>query len=417
LRGGGLDQTLRDQTRRVNIQHLVPSRQPPALDHYREFFQSSADGVILLNAEGRVVWLNRAAEQMTGYATAGIAGHLLCELVPEAQQAALWYAVGLIVDDHPVPPFDLSLITTSIETLVLSVSTSAVPTQPRYIVLSFRDVTEKRFLEGELRKTKEFLERLIDSTVDGIIAADVSGQVVLFNPGAARITGYTAEEVIGELPVWKLYPGDEARRVMSELRSAEHGGLGRLAQSRMNIVGKGGQLIPVALSASIIYEADQEVATVGILSDLRERLLIEERLLKTEERLAWSERQALVVELAGTAAHELNQPLTSVMGYAQLLHRQLPNEYSEIHEYAEVLVREAERMAEIVRKIGHITRYETKSYVGETRILDLDKAILPTAADSADYQAVGGQPPSGEESDGDGPLFRDGPGGVRSRES
>jgi signal transduction histidine kinase len=186
----------------------------------------------------------------------------------------------------------------------------------------------------------------------------------------------------------------------------------------MNIIGKSGQLIPVALSASIIYESDQEVATVGILSDLRERLFIEERLLKTEERLAWSEKQALVVELAGTAAHELNQPLTSVMGYAQLLHRQLPTEYSEIHEYAEVLVREAERMAEIVRKIGHITRYETKNYVGETRILDLDRAILPTAADSADYQAV--EPPggsrSGEESHDDGPLFRDGPAGPRSRE-
>jgi hypothetical protein len=40
----------------------------------------------------------------------------------------------------------------------------------------------------------------------------------------------------------------------------------------------------------------------------------------------------------------------------------------------DIILREAERMAEIVRKIGRITRYETKAYVGSTQILDLDKS-------------------------------------------
>jgi signal transduction histidine kinase len=213
---------------------------------------------------------------------------------------------------------------------------------------------------------------------------------------------------------------------MAELRSQDAGGKGRLVQSRKTVIGKNGQQIPVALSASIIYEAEKEVATVGVMSDLRERLRIEERLLKTEERLAWSERQALLVELAGTAAHELNQPLTSVMGYAQLLQRQLPPTYSDIHEYTEVLVREAERMAEIVRKIGHITRYETTNYVGGTRILDLDRAILPSAADAEacrlppESEPDRGEPQLAERAaddhnatpPDDGPLFhlRGGPG-------
>ncbi len=399
LSSGGFDETLRDRTSRVRMQR---DREPPILEHYREFFESSADGVTLIDEATHVVWLNRAAEQMTGYATAGLAGYPLASLVAEPQRPLLWYAIGLIVADCPVPSFDLLFVTTSSEMLVLSVSISAVPTQPRYIVLSFRDVTEKRILESELRKTKDFLERLIDSTVDGIIAADITGRVVLFNQGAARITGYAPDEVIGKLPVWRLYPGDEARRVMAELRSEHSGGKGRLMQSRKTIVGKNLQLIPVALSASIIYQGDEEVATVGVLSDLRERLLIEERLLKTEEKLAWSERQALLVELAGTAAHELNQPLTSVMGYAQLLQRQLPMEYSDIHEYATVLVREAERIAEIVRKIGHITRYETKSYVGEARILDLDKAVLPA---EEDWNRTAAAPDESGDGADAGPLF------------
>ena len=100
---------------------------------------------------------------------------------------------------------------------------------------------------------------------------------------------------------------------------------------------------------------------------------MEERLAQAQQKLAVTEKQALIAELAGTAAHELNQPLTSVIGYGELLQRKL-SEGSAEHHAASVIVREAERMADIVRKIGKITRYETKSYVGTQKILDLDKA-------------------------------------------
>ncbi|MFW5879011.1 MAG: histidine kinase dimerization/phospho-acceptor domain-containing protein [Myxococcota bacterium] len=81
----------------------------------------------------------------------------------------------------------------------------------------------------------------------------------------------------------------------------------------------------------------------------------------------------MIAELAGTTAHELNQPLTSVMGYADLLRRRIaptdPN-----YRAIDIVFRESERMAEIVRKIGRITRYETKDYLGKTRIVDLDRS-------------------------------------------
>ena len=115
------------------------------------------------------------------------------------------------------------------------------------------------------------------------------------------------------------------------------------------------------------------VATVGVVSDLREQLRIEERLAQAQEKLVVSERQAVIAELAGTTAHELNQPLTSVIGYAELLRRRMTS--SDPHFRAiDTILREAERMAEIVRKIGRITKYETKAYVGSTQIIDLEKS-------------------------------------------
>lgn len=86
-----------------------------------------------------------------------------------------------------------------------------------------------------------------------------------------------------------------------------------------------------------------------------------------------TEKTALVAELAGATAHELNQPLTSIAGYAELILKRLAPDDAN-RRAIETIVTETERMAEVVRKIGTITRYETKPYTGSQKILDLDKA-------------------------------------------
>jgi signal transduction histidine kinase len=100
---------------------------------------------------------------------------------------------------------------------------------------------------------------------------------------------------------------------------------------------------------------------------------MEERLANAQEKLALTEKQAVAIELAGAAAHELNQPLTSVMGYGQMLMRKLPPNDPHLS-LVDTILREAERMAQIVRQLGSVTRYETKSYVGGAQILDLVKS-------------------------------------------
>jgi len=127
------------------------------------------------------------------------------------------------------------------------------------------------------------------------------------------------------------------------------------------------------MTDAVMYENGREVATVGILSDLRDRIRIEQRLLQAQEKLLITEKQAVVAELAGAAAHELNQPLTSVVLYVEMMVRRLPPDDSNLRS-VHAIGREAARMAEIVKKIGRITRYETKQYVGGASILDLEKS-------------------------------------------
>ena len=373
LRNGAVLESLRDQTHRISRASYEAERRLRGIDSLKEHFEAGADGVVVLDDGGHILFVNRAAERITGFARDGLLGSELKDLVATEDRELIADAIARVLAGANVDAFDLQLFTTSGAPAWVSVSTSTVLAGTGAVILSFRDVTAERALEHELRSTKEFLERLIDSTVDAIIAADMSGKIILFNQGAERLFGYRAHDVIGHLEVWQLYDEGGARQVMRMLRATSHGGVGRLEQTRREVRTATGEIVPVSMSASIVYEGEREVATVGILTDLRERIRMEQRLLDAQQKLQLSEKHALVAELAGAAAHELNQPLTSIIGYAQLIERQSDKGAGHLRATG-VILSEAERMADIVKKIGKITKYETIDYVGSAKMLDLDRS-------------------------------------------
>ncbi len=385
LRDSHIVEHMSEATRRISRASYEAERRLRTIESLKEHFDASADGVVVLDDSGHILFVNGAAESITGFARDGLIGSPLVDLVPAEQRGPVEEVIRSVLGGTNLEAFDLDLSTTSGEPICVSVTTSTVLAKSGAVILSFRDVTAERALESEVQQTNDFLQRLIDSAVDAIIAADMQGRIIRFNPGAERIFGYAAEEVMARLPVMDLYPEGQAREVMAKLRSSEYGGEGRLWQTRLDVLTKSGELVPVSMTASILYDENgREAATVGIFSDLRERLRMEERLMDTQEELERRKRQAMVAELAGAAAHELNQPLTSIMGYGQLIERQSEKDAAHLRG-VRIILREAQRMAEIVRNIGRITRYEVKQYVGSASIMDLDKS----AASSSEPRAVG----------------------------
>ncbi len=93
-----------------------------------------------------------------------------------------------------------------------------------------------------------------------------------------------------------------------------------------------------------------------------------------EERLQ-RERLEGVIEMAGAACHELNQPLQTLVGYSHFLLENLPKD-SPVFMEVQKIKKSTDQLGEITRKIMHITRYETKEYVGGAKIIDIDKASL-----------------------------------------
>lgn len=385
LRNARILQSLRDQTQQITFARYEAERRMRSMQRYADFFESIDDGVIVMDNEGFLLFANPRAKQLTGYSETDLHGFRLFEVVAdEDRDKALKIREGLARKEYP-RGLDLRIRRKDGQVRIFSLTYSSVLHEEGAVLLTLRDVTAEREGVHELAQTKEFLEQLIDSSVDAIVSSDMKGRIILFNRAAERVFGLPARHVLGS-SVERLYPPGMARKIMGFIRSDAHGGRGRLESFRTDFLTNTGEIIPISLSAALISRGDRAIGTVGIFTDLRDRMRMEQRLEHAQEQLRLQEKQTIVAELAGAAAHELNQPLTSVMGYAELLRRRL-DEGTPQHHAAEIIVSEAERMAEIVRKIGKITRYETKSYVGTARILDLDRA-------SRDEGAPESRPPS-----------------------
>lgn len=368
LRNARVLQTLRDQTQQVTVARFEAERRMRSLQRYADFFDSSADGIVVIDAEGRLLFSNPKAREITGYDEQSLRGRKLGDIF-DSEEVGLASDLrdGFLQGNYP-KDVDIKISTRDGRRLILNVSFASVLREDGAVLCSFRDVTRQREVEAELFKTKDFLQRVIDSSVDAIISADMKGSIVLFNRAAERIYSRTAADVVGQ-DVRALYPEGTAQKIMRMIRA----GGGRAEGLKIDIVDGAGAIIPVSFSGALIFEGETPVGSVGIFTDLREKMRMEQRLQQAQEQLLAQERQAIVAELAGAAAHELNQPLTSVLNYATLLRRLLTSG-TPASAAAEVIEGEAERMAEIVRKIGKITKYETKSYVGKQKILDLDRA-------------------------------------------
>ncbi len=371
LRNARVVKRLRDRTERVNFARFKAERRLRLLKRYAAFFESGADGIIVTDADWQILFSNAKARAITGYSDQELRTHRFDEIADDpARLQAI--ADGLAKGTFP-QNVDLSVMRADGMAVVLSINFNSVLRDDSATLLSFRDVTRERQVESELKRTKEFLESVISSSANAIVSIDRGGVVRLFNRAAERCFGRSAAQVIGTARAVQLFPDSIAAELATMLRTPASAAHHRIDDHATHVLGTNQDMVPVSLSAAQIFDGGEPVGAVVIFTDQRDKVRMEARLAAAQEELQTRERQAIIAELAGAAAHELNQPLTSVMGYAELLKRKLDPQ-TQAYGAAEVIMNEAERMAEIVRKIGKITRYETKSYVGAAKILDLDRS-------------------------------------------
>lgn len=331
--------------------------------HYlHTILEETPNGVIVVGPDHSIVHANPAASRFLGVPYGRIDGAGLREILGEHNSELF-----LLIRDH----FEQRggkvsgkihhevEFTRESERCILSAVVVFPPAATEYYLLYLIDITAQKNLEGELRRSNAFFYNLIDSSVDGIIASDMKGKIVLFNQEAQSLLGYNQED-IQSLHVTQLYNEGLAYELIKRMRSDHFGGKGKLLRHELSVKHKDGQDIPVSFSGGIIYDRDKEIATFGLFTDLRAMQRIEEDLEQTHRMLMRSEKMAGLGRLAAGVAHEINNPMSGIMLYANLVQEELGVDHP-LASDLQTIVHEAERCKVIVADLlefSHQTTYE-----------------------------------------------------------
>jgi two-component system NtrC family sensor kinase len=222
------------------------------------------------------------------------------------------------------------------------------------------DQTQTKQMEREIRKTNDFLNNIIHNSANAIMAADMTGTIILWNQAAEEILGYKTNDVVGKLNITQVYPEGMAKKVMGKLREGNVRRKGRLKFYPVVLLKKDGQIAEGNISASIVYDENrQEIATVGIFMDLKERLEMERRLKTTQEQLLQSEKLAAMGRLTSQIAHELNNPLYGIMNTLELMKTEI-SPGNNRRKILEMALSETVRLTELLHKMLTFSKPDQK---------------------------------------------------------
>jgi PAS domain S-box-containing protein len=211
------------------------------------------------------------------------------------------------------------------------------------VVLVFRDITERKQSEEALQQsnaTRFRLAAIIDSAEDAIVGKDLNGIVISWNEGASKMFGYSIEEMRGE-SILRLIPEDlhhEEDEILRKIRAGE-----RIEHYETIRRRKNGDRFDVSVTISPVRDESGKITGASkIARDISDRKRVERRLIQ-------SEKLAATGRMAATIAHEINNPLESLINLI-FLARQNSGPDSDVHNFLLTAESELERVSHIARQ-------------------------------------------------------------------
>ncbi len=347
-------------------------------ESYDELLDTIGALVIFLDSEGRVSRFNATCEQLTGYKEAEMLGRPIWDfLIPDEEVEAVRSVFANLYAGNLPSEYQNHWITKTGDRLFIAWSNTVSRNADGgvdFVIGTGMDLTEKVRSEASLRDSEAILKSTFESSPNAIVTIKPDGAIISFNPAAERMFGYTAGELVGQnvkvlmpTPYHDNHDGYLARYLETGERHII--GVGREVTGRK----KNGEQFPVDLAVGEVVTANGRIFT-GFMRDLTDRKRVEEAVRESDRRLRELQseythvsRLSVMGEMATSLAHEINQPLATIMNYLQacnrMLEAQFGDETTEIRDFMVKASDQAFRAGQIIKRLRDFAaRGETERF-------------------------------------------------------
>jgi two-component system, cell cycle sensor histidine kinase and response regulator CckA len=332
---------------------------------FRVVAETASDAIISIDQHSVILFANPATERIFGYPISEILGQQVTLLMPECFRHLHKTSLRSYVDTGQKHIRWTGLQLTGLHKggaeIPLEISFGEHVRDGQHIFTGIlRDVSERSRIEQELRHSQEKYAKMIHSSPDAITLRSLPDRrYIEISDGFTRLTGYTAEEVIGKTPSEiGIWPDDSPHTEILENIQRE----GAVREVEFSFRTKTGEQRYAIVSAVRLTLGDQSYM-LSTSRDITERRSLERQLLQ-------SQKMDAIGRLAGGVAHDFNNLLGVILGQIELLQTEFQHSAT-VHRRAEAIEQAGRRAAELTKQLLAFSRQQ---FI-EPRVVDANAIV------------------------------------------
>lgn len=230
------------------------------------------------------------------------------------------------------------------------------------LAISIKRALDIQRIERNLAESRSYTENILKSMIDTLVTVDLQWTITAVNQATLELLGYKQDELVGQPISRIIFEIEQFKSKLNEFQMdvQQTSGTGGLVKDlELHYLTKSQDKIPVSLSSASLKDSAEKIkGMVFVARDMRERLRSLAEREQLQQQLFQSSKLATVGTLAAGIAHELNNPLTIVVGYAQKFKSEIDKapaaitpELEEKAKYLNMICKAAERMKKIVSNL------------------------------------------------------------------